>query len=368
MNFYDIISTCMKKRVVVAMSGGVDSSVAAALLRDKGHEVIGITMCFNLPEFKRKKPGCCSLSSIDDARRVAHKLGIKHYVLNMQKELEEYVISDFCSEYIIGKTPNPCIVCNQYIKFGSLLRKSIALGGNFLATGHYARIIKSGGLYYINKAEDLLKDQSYFLYRLGQKELSSVMFPIGGYSKEEIRKLARKFKLPVAEKKESQEICFLPRDDYREFLRERVRRKIKSGFVVDLNGRVLGEHKGIAYYTIGQRQGLGIAAGYPAYILEINREKNSIIIGPKEHAFSREFWVNNLHFAGRPIKKRVALKVKIRYNHKEGEAELIPSKNTIRIKFRKPQFAVTPGQAAVFYTRSRILGGGKIEKVIRIND
>ena len=356
----------MNKRIVVAMSGGVDSSVAATLLRHKGYEVVGITMCFNLHGHKRKKPGCCSLSSIDDACRVAHKLGIKHYVLNMQKDLEEHVIADFCLEYIMGRTPNPCIVCNQYIKFGSLLRKSIALGGDFFATGHYARIIKSGGLFYINKAKDLFKDQSYFLYRLGQKELSSALFPIGGYSKEEIRKLARKFELPVAEKKDSQEICFLPRDDYREFLRQRVRGKIKSGFVKDLNGRVLGEHKGLAYYTIGQRQGLGIATGYPAYILEINHRDNSIIIGPKEHAFSREFWVSSLHFAGKPIKKKVALKVKIRYNHKEDEAELIPSGKTIRIKFKKPQFAVTPGQAAVFYTRSRVLGGGKIEKAIRV--
>lgn len=356
----------MNKRIVVAMSGGVDSSVAAALLRYKGYEVVGLTMCFNLHGHKRKKSGCCSFSSIDDARRVAHKLGIKHYVLNMRKDLEEHVIADFCFEYIMGRTPNPCIVCNQYIKFGSLLRKSIALGGDFFATGHYARIIKSGGLFYINKAKDLFKDQSYFLYRLGQKELSSALFPIGGYSKEEIRKLARKFELPVAEKKDSQEICFLPRDDYREFLRQRVRGKIKSGFVKDLNGRVLGEHKGLAYYTIGQRQGLGIATGYPAYILEINHRDNSIIIGPKEHAFSREFWVSSLHFAGKPIKKKVALKVKIRYNHKEDEAELIPSGKTIRIKFKKPQFAVTPGQAAVFYTRSRVLGGGKIEKAIRV--
>ena len=355
----------MKKRVVVAMRGGVDSSVAAVLLKDKGYEVIGVTICFNAPEYKRKRPVCCGVNSIDDARRVAHKLGIKHYVLNMQKSLEDYVIKDFCDQYISGRTPNPCILCNQYIKFGSLLNKARALGADLLATGHYARIMKSKGLYWLRKAKDPAKDQSYFLYRLDQGQLSSIVFPIGGYTKQEVRKLARRFALPVAEKKESQEICFLPQDDYRQFLRMRAGNKIKPGFVISQNGSIVGEHQGIAYYTVGQREGLGIAVGYPAYIIKIDHKSNNIIIGPKEGAFSSEFLVNDLHFTGGPIKKRVALKVKIRYNHKESEAELIPSADKIRVKFRKPQFAVTPGQAAVFYTGDKVAGGGRIAKTFR---
>ncbi|MDP2918143.1 MAG: tRNA 2-thiouridine(34) synthase MnmA, partial [bacterium] len=205
----------MKERVVVAMSGGVDSSTAAALLKAEGYEVIGITMCFNLPDVISKKPRCCGLQGIEDARRVAHKLGIKHYVLNMQKVLEERVIKDFCREYLRGRTPNPCVKCNQYIKFDALLKKAVSLGAKYLATGHYARI--KGG--FLKKAKDLKKDQSYFLYRLKQRQLKKTLFPLGDYTKDEVRSLARKFNLPVAQKQESQEICFLPQTDYREFLK-----------------------------------------------------------------------------------------------------------------------------------------------------
>jgi tRNA-specific 2-thiouridylase len=351
-------------RAVVAMSGGVDSSVAAALLKEKGFEVIGITMCFNIPEAKHKKPGCCSLDSIDDARRVAHKLEIKHYVLNMQKFLEKHVIEDFCSQYLFGRTPNPCILCNQHLKFGELLKKALALDAKFLATGHYARVVKSEGAFWLSKAKDLKKDQSYFLYRLNQGQLKHIIFPLGKYKKDEVRKLARDFSLPVAEKVASQEICFLPQDDYRGFLKTRLDKRIKPGLVVDQEGNVAGRHRGIAYYTVGQRGGLGIAKGYPVYITRIDHRNNQIIIGRKDDALSSEFLIKDLCFPDKPIKKKVALKVKIRYNHKEREAEITPALNKIKVKFSEPQFAVTPGQAAVFYNRNKVVGGGVIEKVL----
>ncbi|MBN2830771.1 MAG: tRNA 2-thiouridine(34) synthase MnmA [Candidatus Omnitrophica bacterium] len=353
-----------KRRVVVAMSGGVDSSVAAALLNDRGYEVIGITMCFNISEYKRKKPGCCSVASIDDARRVAYKLGIRHYVLNMQKLLEKLVIKDFCSQYLLGRTPNPCIICNQYLKFGELLRKTDVLGAKFLATGHYARISKSKSVFWLYKAKDFRKDQSYFLYRLSQKQLSRVFFPLGQYSKDEVRKLARNFSLPVAQKAASQEICFLPQDNYREFLRKRLKQNIIPGEILDQGGNPVGRHKGIAYYTIGQREGIGIAKGYPVYITKINHKKNTITIGRREDVFFGEFMVKDPYFTYKPVKNKIVLKVKIRYNHKESEARLIPSGNKIRVEFKKPQFAVTPGQAAVFYDKDKIIGGGTIDKVL----
>jgi tRNA-specific 2-thiouridylase len=354
----------MKKLVVVAMSGGVDSSVAAALLKEEGYEVIGVTMCFNISRLNYKKPGCCSLDSIEDARRVARKLGIRHYVLNMQKHLEGQVIKDFCAQYLAGKTPNPCILCNQHLKFGELLKKALALDAQFLATGHYAKVEMHKDTFYLKKANDLHKDQSYFLYRLNQNKLKHILFPLGSYTKNQVRDLARKFALPVAEKPGSQEICFLPKDNYREFLSIRLNKLIKPGLVKDKSGAIIGKHQGIAYYTIGQREGLGIALGYPAYIIRINAKKNEIIVGNREDCLAREFQIKDLHFVDKPIKKKVVLGVKIRYNHKEERAEVIPAANKIKIIFRKPQFAVTPGQAAVFYSRYKIIGGGVIEKVI----
>lgn len=354
----------MKKvRIVVAMSGGVDSSVAAALLRSDGYEVIGITMCFNLADSTREKPSCCGIQGIEDARRVAHKLGIKHYVLNMQKVLEERVIKDFCSEYVKGRTPNPCIRCNQYIKFDCLLKKALALDAKFLATGHYARIVKIKK-YLLKKAKDKTKDQSYFLYTLGQNQLRHILFPLGNYTKNEVRKLAREFSLPVADKLASQEICFLPNADYRGFLKTRITADIKPGAIIDKQGNALGQHKGIAFYTIGQRQGLGIAKGYPLHITKIDPKINQITVGTKEDAFESEFLVKEPHFILEPIKKKIALRVKIRYNHKEALAEILPLKKEIKVKFINPQFAITPGQSAVFYNKDIVLGGGIIDKVL----
>ncbi|OGX40369.1 MAG: tRNA 2-thiouridine(34) synthase MnmA [Omnitrophica WOR_2 bacterium RIFCSPLOWO2_01_FULL_41_12] len=349
----------MKARIVVAMSGGVDSSVAAALLRGQGYEVIGITMCFNLTDSVRKKPICCGLQGIEDARRVAHKLGISHFVVNMQKQLEENVIKNFCREYLKGRTPNPCIRCNQFLKFDYLLKKAFSLDAKYLATGHYAKIQN----YLLKKAKDRKKDQSYFLYRLTQGQLKHILFPLANYTKVEVRKLAREFALPVAEKLASQEICFLPDMDYRGFLKKRMNTEIEPGKVIDRKGKILGQHKGIAFYTIGQREGLGIAAGYPLYINKLEPKNNTITVGRKEEAFHKEFLVKEPHFISRRLKKRIALKVKIRYNHREALAEVIPTKNKIRVRFKKPQFAITPGQSAVFYDKDTVLGGGIIDEV-----
>ncbi len=352
----------MAERVVVAMSGGVDSSVAAALLKSQGYEVIGITMCFNLPSGEGERPSCCGREAVEDARRVAEKLGIRHYVLNMQKSLEKDVIADFCREYSRGRTPNPCVRCNQYVKFTSLLRKSLALGARFLATGHYARVTNVKGEWQLKKARDPDKDQSYFLYRIKKNQLKNILFPLGGLTKPEVRRLAVRFGLAVAEKPDSQEICFLPDLDYRRFLRMRGF-KVSPGPILDQRGRVLGEHQGAPFYTIGQRSGLRVALGFPAYVTAIDARRNTVTVGRQEEARAREFLVKDLNFF-EPLKKKVALAVQIRYNHQPKPASVQPSGKLIKVRFKARQFAITPGQSAVFYSRDRVVGGGIIDKVI----
>lgn len=351
----------MRERVVVAMSGGVDSSAAAGLLVRQGYEVVGITMCFSLPQVESRKPRCCGREGIDDARRVADLLGIRHYVVTMQAVLEEKVIRDFCLEYSRGRTPNPCVRCNQFIKFGALLKKARLLGARYLATGHYARILPGRAGYRLHRARDTAKDQSYFLYRLKPGQLRSILFPLGEYTKAEVRRMARQWQLPVAEKPESQEICFLPGLDYRSFLGSRM--KLSPGPVKDRAGRVVGRHRGIGLYTIGQREGLGIPLGYRAYVTGIDAKRNVITVGRKEDALARECVVKCPAFLA-PPHDAVAIKVKIRYNHDASPAQLIPLKaGKIRVRFRQPQFAMTPGQSAVFYSRDRVVGGGIIERV-----
>jgi len=355
----------MKKRVVVAMSGGVDSSVAAALLKEQGYEVIGLTMCFNLAEKSGHKPSCCGLTGIEDARRVCQTLGIRHYVLNLNKDFYQEVIQNFYQEYLCGRTPNPCVRCNQFIKFGILLKKAINLGAQFLATGHYARIVKSAQGYQLKKAKDLKKDQSYFLYRLTQAQLKHVIFPLGNFTKPKVRQLAFNFGLKVAAKQDSQEICFLPDGKYGDFIKASGVGNLKPGDFVDQKGSLLGLHQGITFYTIGQRHGLGIAKGYPLYVTQINAKNNRVCLGRRPEVYKSEFIVQDAHFLGKPPKKKIEIKVRIRYNHQEAFAAVYPAKVKPKVIFKQPQFAITPGQSAVFYAKDTVLGGGIIQKVIR---
>lgn len=352
-----------KTRVAVAMSGGVDSSVAAALLHSEGYAVVGLTMCFNTPAADRRKPSCCGSAGIDDARRVARVLGIPHYVVSLQKCLEERVIADFCKEYMRGRTPNPCVRCNQYVKFGALLKKALSLDAAFLATGHYARCAARQGRYALGKARDLHKDQSYFLYRLSQDQLAHALFPLGILTKQEVRRRARVFGLPVADKPGSQEICFLPRDDYRHFLKNSFACRQAPGDIVDKRGNVLGRHTGVAFYTVGQRKGIGIAAGHPLYVLGIDPVANRITVGTFRDACRRSFWVSELNWIAPLPKKKIEATVKIRYNHPGARAQIVADKKRWKVTCRLTQFAVTPGQSAVFYHRQTVLGGGIIDEV-----
>jgi tRNA-specific 2-thiouridylase len=337
-------------------------------------------MCFNLPDSKSRRSSCCGLTGIKDARRVCHALDIKHYVLNFSRALEEKVIKDFCAEYLSGRTPNPCVRCNQYLKFDALLKKALSLDADYLATGHYARIDSVRRLAYgacltgrqvprflLKKAKDKTKDQSYFLYRLNQDQLKYIIFPLGNYTKAQVRLLAKKMKLPVADKPGSQEICFLPDNDYRSFLNAKMNTKHKNlrpGPIVDKEGKILGRHKGSVFYTIGQREGLGIALGHPAYVIDISPKANRIVVGNKEEACSTSFIVKEPHFISHPIKNKVVSRVKIRYNTKEQKVQIQPFKRTLKVTFFKPQFAITPGQSAVFYQKDTILGGGIISRVL----
>lgn len=365
----------IKKRVMVAMSGGVDSAVAALLLVRQGCEVIGATMCFSafgeeVSNINRRRPSCCDLSGIEDARKTANFLGIRHYVFNFAKALEQEVIKDFCLEYLGGRTPNPCVKCNRFLKFGLLLKKARALSCDYLATGHYARITRNPSTkgFLLRKGRDIKKDQSYFLYALDKGALNNVLFPLGDYTKEEVRAEAARFKLPVAEKPASQEICFIPSDDYRKFILKYINQKITPGLFRHIDGRILGEHKGLPFYTIGQRRNLGAGGGHktPLYVIKIDNASNSIILGGKEHTYSQGLIANNLNFLTKvDAKKIIAIKTKIRYNHQEVKSRLIPiNKESARVEFSLPQRAVTPGQSAVFYSKDTVLGGGIIRESI----
>lgn len=349
----------MKKKVLVAMSGGVDSSVAAALLKEQGYDVTGVTMRFDLPDIRSNRPRCCSTQGIADARRVADILGIAHLVVELSKEMQEYVIADFLKQYSLGFTPNPCVRCNELIKFDALLKKALELKMDYLATGHYARIVRKGRGYALKKASDERKDQSYFLYRLAKKNFKRILFPLGGLAKTEVRELARKFKLPVAEKKESQEICFIP-STYQEFAAAHLKGSFKPGQIVDTQGKVLGEHKGIPFYTIGQRDKLGISCGFPVHVKAIDRPANRIVVGKKEELFESRMMVSDVVYAGPALRKKTLLSVRIRHLSPESAAYVTPRGKSAKVVFQEPRFAITPGQSAVFYNKDTVVGGGII--------
>lgn len=348
------------------MSGGVDSSTAAWLLKQEGYEVIGVTMDLLESSCRMEKPDtCCSLQAFEDARDVADKLGIVHHILDCKAEFEQKVVSYFVSEYLKGRTPNPCVVCNSEIKFGLLLKKGRQLGADYLATGHYARISKQNSRYVIKKGVDLTRDQSYFLYGLSQYQLRHALMPLGEHKKEQIRKIAAELGLKVHNKAESQEICFIPEGNYQEFVRERLdNNSLQPGPILDKAGRKLGEHQGVAFFTVGQRKGLGIAVGKPLYVLTLDAESNTVVVGEEADLYRRKLTVSEVNWVAiERLTKEMEVTVRIRYLHKGGEAVITPlSEKRVMVRFKEPQRAITPSQAAVFYQDDLVLGGGWIEK------
>ncbi|MBI5779407.1 MAG: tRNA-specific 2-thiouridylase [Planctomycetes bacterium] len=417
----------MSKRVVVAMSGGVDSSVAAYLLKKQGYDVTGLFMSLGacLERLAPRRKACCSVFDAQDAQRVADHLDIKFSILNFKHEFEQ-VIDYFCSEYDKGRTPNPCIRCNQYLKFGKLMEYADKLGADYIATGHYARITspsrhlakqaspqsnnplapfnkgelygkvplnKGGlrGLYHLNKGIDSTKDQSYVLFTLTQPQLARIIFPLGELTKQEVRKIAHQIDLPVKDKPESQDICFVPSSGYQDLLKERIPDRLKPGKVKNAGNKVIGQHDGFQLFTIGQRRGLRIALGHPAYVSKIIPKTNTVILGDRADVLNTTFvadevnWTQPLSTESKNAKfnrktldisghkniiKRnkgwVDSDVKIRYLHKQSKAKIkILSNKRVEVRFKQPQFAITPGQAAVFYKGDTVLGGAWIKKVIK---
>ena len=356
------------KRVVVAMSGGVDSSVAAALLKEQGYEVIGMTMKM-WPKSScgyDKKRACCSLDGITDARVVAEKLGIPYYVINLEKKFKKEVIGYFCKEYMEGRTPNPCIICNEKAKFGHLLESAKKVGANLIATGHHARVEydKKSKRCLLKKGKDKVKDQSYVLFSLTQKQLSHTVLPIGYITKKRVRAIAKKLGLRhIYQKLSSQEICFIPDNSYPKFLIKEMGLKPKKGPIVNTKGEVLGEHKGIPFYTIGQRHGLGIAHTEPLYVIKINKENNKLIVGERQDTKQASLAAGKVNWISiEKIRRPLKLKVKIRYAHKAAGATVKDAGGKkVSVEFNEPQEAVTPGQAAVFYKGDVVVGGGWIQ-------
>ncbi|MBO5261378.1 MAG: tRNA 2-thiouridine(34) synthase MnmA [Coprococcus sp.] len=354
------------KTVCVGMSGGVDSSVAALLLKEQGYNVIGVTMQIWQDEDRdvaSAHGGCCGLSAVDDARRVAAQLDIPYYVMNFKEEFKRYVIDYFVDEYRQGRTPNPCIACNRYVKWESLLARCMAIGGDYIATGHYAQILKlPNGRYTLREAKGIEKDQTYALYNLTQEQLTRTLMPVGEYSKPEIRRIAEANGLMVAHKPDSQDICFVPDGDYAGYLESEAGINAVPGDFVDIQGNVIGKHKGIIHYTIGQRKGLGLAMGHPVFVVDIVPETNQVVIGDNGDVFSDRLICNKVHFMSiEDLTGEMHVKAKIRYNHKGSMCTIRKTKDgLVEAIFDEPVRAVTKGQAVVFYEDNHILGGGVI--------
>jgi tRNA-specific 2-thiouridylase len=346
------------KKVLVAMSGGVDSSVAALLLKNDGYEVTGVTMCLGAELSGEKR--CCGLDAVDDARRVCDRLHVPHYVFDYAGEMEEQVIGKFIAEYSRGRTPNPCVDCNRFLKFGSLFRKAEALGFDYLATGHFATITRENERFFLKKPRDKVKDQTYFLYATPYEALKRILFPLAGLTKAEVRGLALNAGLPVAEKAESQDLCFVNRQNYPDFVAQRMQ-AIQPGCIVDQAGQKLGTHRGIVYYTIGQRSGLGIAYRVPLYVVAIDAAANRLIVGEKSALKARGLVAGDLNILTADWPAEV--EAKIRYRRKPARCEVVREQDKITVVFREAEEAITPGQAVVFYQGDYVLGGGAIEEV-----
>ena len=355
-----------KKKVVVGMSGGVDSSVAAYLLKEQGYDVIGVTMQIWQDEeskIQEENGGCCGLSAVDDARKVAAQIGIPYYVMNFKKDFQEKVIDYFVDEYLHGRTPNPCIACNRYVKWESLLTRSMEIGADYIATGHYARVEQlPNGRYAIRHSATWSKDQTYALYNLTQDQLRRTLMPVGEYEKDQIREIAKEIGLQIANKPDSQDICFVSDDDYASFIEENADAPIHQGNFVTPDGKILGKHKGIIHYTVGQRKGLGLALGYPAFVLEIRPETDEVVIGTYEESLTHTLRANELNFMSvEDLTEPMRVFAKIRYNHKGAWCTVEKTgEDEITCIFDEPIRAVTPGQAVVLYDGEYVLGGGTI--------
>jgi tRNA-specific 2-thiouridylase len=379
-------------KIAVAMSGGVDSSAVAAILKSEGHEIVGLSMQLwnqrriNVGEDGEPLPSrCCSLDDIYDARTVATRLGFPFYVVNFEENFEENVVTPFVQAYLEGRTPSPCVSCNSHLKFAKLVELAEAAGSDYVATGHYARVEYDGEKqrYLLRKGLDSRKDQSYFLFELTQTQLAKAIFPLGAMSKTEVREVARKHKLSVAEKGESQEICFVPDGDYARFIDNYLKenklespqltqqlhqlslRRNKSGNIVNTEGKILGQHEGIHHYTIGQRRGLGISWPEPLYVTGINPDNNQVVVGTKEQLPGFSFIANKTNWITfNEPKEPFKTLARIRYRHQEAPAMVTPlADGRIRVDFEEPQRAITPGQAVVFYEGDIVIGGGWIETI-----
>lgn len=357
----------MGKKVMVAMSGGVDSSVAAVLLRELGYDICGATLkLFGNEDILTscRTRTCCSLEDVEDARSVCYKLGIEHFVFNFKDAFKEEVINKFTRSYEAGNTPNPCIDCNKYIKFSKLIERAVLMEKDYIATGHYARVeFDSGsGRYLLKKAVDETKDQSYVLYVLSQYDLSRTLFPLGEMHKTEVREIAEERGLINARKPDSQDICFVQDGNYAGFLENKMGIESKEGNFIDAEGNVLGRHKGIIHYTVGQRKGLGISLGKPAYVVDKNKEKNTVTLGDEEELYTDRLEAKGINFISiEKLTGTMKATVKTRYTQKESEALLHPvDDDRILVEFKNKQRAITPGQAAVFYDGDIVIGGGTI--------
>lgn len=360
----------MKKRIIAAMSGGVDSSVAAALLVKEGYEVIGVTMRLGSQDSVEpdpEKPNCCSIDSVEDARRVATQLGIPHYPVNYEQIFAKEVIGYFFDGYSSGRTPNPCVICNRDLKFGRLLDLAKNVQADYIATGHYARVEydEAHGRFLLRKGVDASKDQSYTLFALSQDQLSHMLTPLGTYTKKEVRQVAKSFGLKTANKPESQDLCFIADNDYNRYLREHIPERIKSGPIYDTSGKLLGEHRGIVFYTIGQRRGLRLSVGHPLYVVKIDAKNNALIVGREDELLKKELVVENVNFISiSELKEPIRASIKIRYNDVGYEGMLYPQEDgsvkLVKVVFDKPRRAITPGQVAVFYEGDIVIGGGWI--------